>query len=226
MTTFTSGIKKYPGKNIELPIILLSACCSQRMTFLGSKFLYKTSNAPLGMRQIYMLENEFEMGDIILGIGNDSKKILKMISSVKTVENTIWEQTCELETLRLCLNIVPDAERVLIIDGDVLFHVNGFDFITYGKSSVLYFDDDNGYGININTHVSGVDKEFPNKITGVLYLEKNELDIARKYANNQSTRYDMHDLIAHLARNGKLFAHKCDFFKANSARKVEVLQTI
>lgn len=227
MTTFTMPCKMSPGKNLEVPAIFLTASPSNAMKGRGPKFLFPTKSGLLGERQLKLLQSNFPMIDPIICVGHDARDILNLQLGVKIVENGLWETTAEIEQLRLCLNIIPNAKRVLIIQGDSLFPIPR---MIINQSSLMYSSQaSKEAGLNIKENMlvtTGTD--FPNKPNGPIYLETNELQILRDYCNAARNRNaELWEFLKRLESfGGKVFCYEGNCMRATSSEDLELLETL
>jgi hypothetical protein len=232
MSTFTIPCKIYPGKNLELPCIFLAASYSNSMKNKGPKFMFRTANGFLGERMFKNLTENYEMLDPIICVGHEAREIYNLDLGVKMVENARWEDTNEIEQLRLCLNIIPKAKRVLIVQSDSLFELPK---IRINQSSLMYgVYSSKEIGLNVKENflmTTGADnerKEFDKKPAGPLYLEGNELEILRKYCNsprNQNAELwefykRVHDF------GGLIYCYEGQTRRYTTASDLEILETL
>ena len=228
MNRFVVPSRKYPGKNISLPVILVSSSPTHRMKIYQNKFLFETSIGLLGLRQLELLKIKLPLSDFVLCLGYESKKVLKLQLPIKTIENMAWEETGDIEAIRLALNIFPNEDRVLILLGDTLPNDGSFNFIRLGESSISYYNgEDEEVGINtIDDILIGTSLEFTKKFSGIAYMEGKELKNLREFCNNTKNYRAMfwEFLKASDKLKNKIKCYNDNVTIINTAKKLEELK--
>ena len=134
MSRFTQEIKK---KNVPMTIVILSAGTGSRIKSYEPRALLKLGSRTILENQIHHLKNNFDNPEIIVAVGNASSKIIKRThSSIRIIENQLYETTNSFESLRLAVNNIT-ADNVLFLHGDLVFNQRTFEGLGYDKSFVL-----------------------------------------------------------------------------------------
>jgi CTP:phosphocholine cytidylyltransferase-like protein len=210
---FTAPIKYQPGITVDLPVVVLSSTISHKMGIYGAKFEYKTKTGSLFDHQYKTVREAFPRAEIVLGTGKNSYKANKNLKNtwgkdgVKMVENSGWAETSEIEILRLALNVLPDASRILIISGDVFFDVKALNFLSSTESITTYYKDKHAdeIGLNFNEHkndkLMGISCEFEHKWSNLLYLTGKELDLLRQFCSPKNCKMEYWELLQYILNN-------------------------
>jgi hypothetical protein len=214
MSRFTTPLKKTVGVNDHLDVAILSATVNQKMNMLGAKYEQKIVDRLLFDIQLDEVSNAFEDSSVTLGVGKNFIKAHNLFRSfweeqgVRMVENAKWENASEVETLRLCLNAVPNSRNLLIISGDTIFNSTTLGFISSGKSSTIYIEDPScleQVGINVDpksgNSLAGVGFDLPKKWGHILFLTGKELEIARKFCHPKNSKMELWELLKCIIRN-------------------------
>lgn len=191
----------------------------------GPKFSFETRFGPLGQYHLDLVSQYYPAADIISVIGHD---MAKYKYCPKKIENYNWEDTSDIESVRLALNILPAAERALFILGETYFTKDDLNF-KYGQSAcVSYYDEyDEDVGFNIQDDlVVTTAFEFKNKFGGMLYLDGHEFRVMKNFASNRNSRCDLYEYFSQIERHRiKIKVNKCspDFVKVTELDELERL---
>lgn len=186
---FTLPIKKISEEN-ELTIIILGADVSPRKKSHGPKSLLS-----LGTKwnvietQIDSIKTIFPKADIILVTGFQSQTIINKSYPVRIIENPFYEETSEVEQIRLALNATLTS-KVLIINGDLAFDAPSLINIANYHTSILFNEtlsnDNDSIGLIQNNNIAeNLSYSLPVKWLYTFYVEGKELEMLRKFVKNK-----------------------------------------
>jgi hypothetical protein len=210
---FTAPIKYQPGITIDLPVVVLSSTVNHKMGIYGAKFSYQAHNEQLFDHQCRMIKHTFPRSEIVLGVGKDYHKANRNLKErwagegVKMVENQLWKDTSETETLRLAMNVLPKASRILFISGDVYFDHTALNFLSSSESTLSYYMDKNedeigvNFDINKNNKLSGTGYGFNAKWSNMLYVTGYELDILRRFCLPKNSKLELWEFLQYAMKN-------------------------
>lgn len=201
MNRFTAQIKKHPGKNICLPVIVLYGAAIHKMKNYPCKYMFDTRHGPLGDYHMAIIKDTLPMSDIVYCVGHDMNKV-KSEHEIKRIENHNWESTSDIESVRLALNIFPGIERCLIISGDTYFAAQDLNF-KFGESCCLTYQDhyDEEIGLNIQDgQVVTTAFEFKEKFSGIMYLDGAEFKAIKNYASPRNSKCELWEFFSQIER--------------------------
>ena len=224
---FTAPIKILPGTNSPLPVFILAGSVGNRMKIYDSKFLYRTSLGPLGLRQLSSIHDKYTMTDIVLLTGPSMGKIYKMDLGVKLIENKTWEETSDVECVRLGLNIIPRETRCLLISGDSFFQT--LPKIQAGKSFALTYNDqdEDTIGLNCDSRLRSTGFGFERKWGGVLYLEGKEFNLLKKFCVPKNAKCELWEFLNYAVnQGGNIDCMEHPIRVINSANKIRELKDL
>ncbi len=132
----TSSIREDNNKN-DMTIIILSAGIGGRIKSNEPRSLIKIGNKTLIEHQIDTINSSVDNQEIIGVFGYAIEKIIKKISGkLRVVENQIYDQTNNSESLRLAVNNTNKG-NVLFFHGDLYFNDKIFSNLNYKRSFIL-----------------------------------------------------------------------------------------
>jgi len=175
----------------KLSVIIPVAGMGHRMKSYGPKCLFPTSkNRTILERTIANVKKVFPYSEIIVIVGFEADKVIDTLpSSVRIVENQLYEQTNIVESLRLALNNAVH-DNVLIIHGDLIFNVYALYDITTGGSCAIVDTQDrfgkNEIGVNIfENRITNFSYGLANKWAQIIYLTGHELNSFRSLCSQR-----------------------------------------
>lgn len=191
MTRHITSTRRSNTNIDNVTVIILAANINYGMKSYGAKSLINVnSKETLIEYQIRIIRESFVNPDIIIVVGFSADRVIKKCpSNVRIVENINFENTNEIEQLRLALNC-SIYENALIIKDDVIFNVSTLKNVVNDRSFVVYDSqgqiDSNNIGINvINGFATFFTHESLNKWCHITYLINKELKIIRGICNNR-----------------------------------------
>lgn len=137
---FTTEIKRV---NEGLTVIILAAGMGRRMKQYGPKSLLKYQGKTILEWQIETINSIYKNTDIILCSGFKANRLEKVTPDyVRLVENSNYESTNTIESLRLALN-VSKPSNLLVLHGDLLFNSAAISFPSM-KESIICIEKSGG----------------------------------------------------------------------------------
>ena len=143
-------------------VILLADVPGYRMKSYGPTSLLEVKKNRLIDHQIKAVCNAFPNSEIVICTGFESEKINRYVrytydnSSIRMVENQLFNNTNSCESLRLALNNIHNDD-LFIIDGSLLFTNKALQSCKM-QESLVYIDDKCGeqfeVGVNINENAT------------------------------------------------------------------------
>jgi hypothetical protein len=213
MNRFTAPVKQVPGVTVDLSVIVLSSTINHKMGTYGAKFDHETKTEKLFDLQCRLIKEVFPKSEIILGVGKDYHKANRNLrekwfdSGIRMVENQLWQETSETETLRLAMNVCPTASRVLFVSGDVYFDKSALSFLDASQSSTTYYMDQNEDEIGLNFDLdkkfklNGVGFDFRAKWSNILYVTGHELNTLRKFCTPKNSKLEPWEFLKYSVKN-------------------------
>ena len=236
MNRFTAPVKQIPGVTVDLSVIVVSSTINHKMGIYGAKFDHNTKSEKLFDYQCRVIKKTFPKSEIILGVGKDYHKANRNLreawlkDGVRMVENQLWQETSETETLRLALNICPSASRVLVVSGDVWFDPKALNFLDSTMSSTTYYSDKNEDEIGLNFDLenkfalNGVGFDFTKKWSNLLYVTGHELEVLRNFCIPKNSKLELWEFLKHSIKKSSHILCKESpghIIRAYSAAKLE-----
>ena len=140
MSRFTKKITtEIRAKNNEkdMAVVILSAGIGNRIKSNEPRSLIKIGNKTLLEHQIDLINNNFEKHEIIGVFGYEIEKIIRKIhGKIRVVENQIYENTNNSESLRLAVNNT-NKKNIMFFHGDLYFNDAMFKSIDFKKSFLI-----------------------------------------------------------------------------------------
>lgn len=221
MNRFSTAIKHVPGVTMNLPVAVLSSTIDRKMGAYGPKFQHKIGSELLFEHQLRVIKSKFPKSDVILGIGNGNTVAERKLreewekDGVKLIENPMWKDTSEMETLRLTLNILPNLSSILVVMGDLYFDINSLNFLEFGRSSIIYNVEESGeIGLSFDpdkdNKLSGIGFDLNAKWSGIAYFTGRELELLRKFCGPRNSRMEMWEFFKYVIKYfGNVKCHPC-----------------
>ena len=165
ITTTTTRRRKRKSPTMSLSetdslitVIMICDTPGYRMRSYGPPSLISINDNKLIDYQIKAIKDNIRNPEIILCVGYDSEKVNKYIRSkyshvnIRVVENQIFNDSNTCEGMRLALNNTYN-DKVIILDGNILFKANTLAQINLKQSAVLSEEnpsDNLEIGFNLN----------------------------------------------------------------------------
>ena len=132
----TASIKADNNKN-DMTIIILSAGIGGRIKSNEPRSLIKIGTKTLIEHQIDVINNNIDNQEIIGVFGYAIEKIIKKISGkLRVVENQVYNETNNSESLRLAVNNT-NKKNILFFHGDLYFNDKVLSNLNFKKSFLL-----------------------------------------------------------------------------------------
>lgn len=139
--------------------------------------------------QIKTIRSKFNDADIILVTGFNSDSVVEYVMSkyrdVRIVENTSYKTTSSLNSLKIGLNSMLEANS-FVIHGDRLFDEQSLN-VNINKSSILshkIIKKNHNIGISFNTRqFLNIEYGLPHVWSEILYIAKQDYQLIKKQAN-------------------------------------------
>ena len=132
----TAPIKSNNNKN-DMAIIILSAGIGARIKSNEPRSLIKIGNKTLVEHQIDIINNTINNQEIIGVFGYAIEKIIKKIAGkLRVVENQVYQETNNSESLRLAVNNTS-KKNIMFLHGDLYFNDSVFSKLNYKKSFLI-----------------------------------------------------------------------------------------
>jgi hypothetical protein len=191
------------------------------MKTYGSKFDIKTKHGPLVFRQALALREKFPNSQLHLCVGanyNQANKLVKNELSdfdIKLIENHLWKDTSEIESLRQAMNTIIRPNNLLIVSGDLLFDLDALNIVSKNKSQVSFYEDEdpNEMGLNFNPNtdnkLNGLSFNFTNKWTNLIFLVGDELELAQRFLVPKNRTLELWQLLEYILKyRGSIFCRE------------------
>lgn len=175
----------------DITVIILAANIGYGMKSYGPKsLLYINDKETLLQYQINLIKTVFPKSDIILVVGFLADRIIKKCPpGVRILENQLYENTNEVEQIRLALNCCL-TENVLIIKDDIIFNPETFKDISKDQSCIIYDSkgqiDDGNVGVTVvNEYATIFSYDISTKWCHIVYLIGKDFKITKMLCNNR-----------------------------------------
>lgn len=193
------------NKSENLVVAILGATKASRMGNFGAKLnIIMPDNQTLLHHQIDFINNRWNPTEIYISVGYDADRIIsKRPPGVRMVENNKWDETGEVEELRLILNCC-NPDKLVIVCGDI--YVSGAVIPTEQESfslSLANQNDLNQIGTqNENNFINMFSFSFSSKFLGLIQLCGNELIYIRKLINRERSKFALWELFDDYVKHG------------------------
>jgi len=132
----TTRVKSKNNKD-DMAVIILSAGVGSRIKSNEPRSLIKIGNKTLIEHQIDLINNNLVNHEIIGAFGYAIEKIIKKIyGKIRVVENQVYEDTNNSESLRLAVNNTS-KNNIMFFHGDLYFNNSIFENIDFKKSFLV-----------------------------------------------------------------------------------------
>ena len=191
---FTSKIKKDgagTSPDNPLTVIIPAAGIGHRMKSYGPKCLLKANQKETILQKaISNIRREYPYSDIIVIVGFESEKVMKTLPhSVRVIENTKYEETNIVESIRIGINAAAN-KKLLIIYGDLVFNVYSIRNLTSNGSCVVvdsqsrFRDEEIGVTI-VDGDVTNFAYGLTNKWCQIAYFEDSPFDVLKDLCSDR-----------------------------------------
>ena len=226
MKRSTTTIKNSSSSEKDISVVILSAGAGLRIRSNEPRSLIKIKDKTLINHQIEAVYNSFKACEIIGVFGIHIDKIIKKVDSrIRVVENQLYEDTNNSESMRLGLNNAL-FENVIFIHGDIYFDSTLLKDANYNKSFLVLDTnndmDEKEVGATVNEkHVSILSYGLSKKWCQIFYLTGRELKILKNIFSKfktQDKKMLSFELLNKVIENGGSF----NFYEKKGSRVVEI----
>jgi hypothetical protein len=200
-----TSTKRKLNKNENLVVAILGATKAPRMGNFGAKLnIVMPDNQTLLHHQINFVQKQWSPTEIYVSVGYDADRVIaKRPPGIRFIENNKWDETGEVEELRLILNCC-NPDKLVIVCGDI--YVSGVIIPSTTDSfslSLTNQDDLNQIGTkNENEFLNMFSFAFPTKFLGLIQLCGNELIYIRKLINRERSKFALWELLDDYVKQG------------------------
>jgi len=179
----TASISAENNKN-DMTVIILSAGVGSRIKSNEPRSLIKIGSKSLIEHQIDIINSNINNQEIVGVFGYNIEKIIKKISGkLRVVENQIYHETNNSESLRLAVNNT-NKRNILFFHGDLYFNEKVFSNLNYKKSFLLVDNKDmmkpKEIGVTIqNNKATVLSYGLPTKWCQIAFVTGKELKMLR-----------------------------------------------
>lgn len=227
MARHTTRIK-YNTDNRDISIIIIGSYPTKRGKSLGPQSTFRINeDKSLLERQLELLLKKFPNADILLSVGFQSELAIKRApDNIRIIENQLYEDTNDVEDLRLAINNSTN-DRALLLYADLLFNRQTISKITEkGSGVVLSSDDENPIGCTtVENYITVLSYGLKEKWAGITFLDKKEFNIVKDLVNDKSKSkmflFEILNML--LEQGGKLYGYKNkgqQILKINNSKKL------
>lgn len=195
----------------EVCIIIYGSRFNESMKSFGPKCLYKDKfGKPMLETQIKSIRQIYPKSDIIITGGYQIEKVLKFKSdNIRVVENQFYNETNEVEDVRLALNNT-NSKHIITISSDLIFNKYAVSNLT--TNPTLVFDSkmqlrDSELGITvINKKVERIDLVLDEKKwCHISFFENRSLYLLNKLCNKTNNKLFLFEIINQIINDGCIF---------------------
>ena len=172
-------------------MIIPVAGMGHRMKSYGPKCLLQANQKETILEKtISNIKREYPLSDIIVVAGFESNKVISSLPHyVRIVENSSFEETNIVESIRLGINAAAN-KKLLIVYGDLIFNVYSIRDLTNNGTCVIidsksrFKDDEVGVTIvkdKVTTFAYGLEKKW----SQIAYFEGEDFDMLKKLCSNK-----------------------------------------
>tara|TARA_Y100000361_G_scaffold43849_1_gene37863 strand:- start:1721 stop:2425 length:705 start_codon:yes stop_codon:yes gene_type:complete len=194
MDRFTTTVKNDRSKekkDLDITVIIPVAGMGHRMKSYGPKCLLQANQKETILEKtISNIKREYPFSDIIVVAGFESNKVISSLPHyVRIVENSSFEETNIVESIRLGINAAAN-KKLLIVYGDLIFNVYSIRDLTNNGTCVIidsksrFKDDEVGVTIvkdKVTTFAYGLEKKW----SQIAYFEGEDFDMLKKLCSNK-----------------------------------------
>ena len=218
----------------DISVVILADEMGYRMKSYGPKCLIPTNSGNnILLDQVNVIKKIFHNHEIILLTGFQSDKVSKRRpSEIRIVENQLHEETNSVEGFRLCLNNCL-TDRILVLDGDLIFNEEAIFNITRLGSSVLIDSknkmDPMEVGVTIDKNfVINFAYGLDTKWCKIVFLTGKELQLAKNFCGKDRSKMYLFEMLNYIIENdGKIRwmePEKFHLFKVDSIKEYHKLK--
>lgn len=209
------------GKNENTVVVILGATKASRMGNFGAKLgIVMPDNQTLLHHEIDFVQHIWNPSEIYISIGYDADRVIsKRPSGIRFIENNRWEETGEVEELRLILNCC-NPDKLIIMCGDIYLSNYGvLPQICESYSLSMNGNDINQIGIKQeNGYLNMFSFSFNSKFLGIVQLLGNELSFFRKLISRDRNKLALWELIEIYIKQG----YKLKNIELNTKKLVKI----
>lgn len=198
-------VKVKKGNDKDLTVIILAAGIGYRMKSYGVRSLIPINESQcLLQRQIELIYSRYPKADILVVVGFEAERLMNKFPTLsKYVENEKHETTSIARSIGIGLRATL-SNRILLIQGDVLFNEHAIDTIAGRESAVVvdnysHFADDEVGVVLDNNEVHNFAYGLPVKWGQIVFLTDKELALCKNIVFNkmyhQNTCHEILNLI-------------------------------
>jgi CTP:phosphocholine cytidylyltransferase-like protein len=172
----------------NITVVILGARPINRAKSMGIHYLLPLNNHQTLLEyQLQEIRTSFPKSEVVFVGGYEIDRIIKKkFIDVRFVENLKYEDTNEIEDVRLALNCVLN-KQVLFITNDAKYSFQTFNNITNGSTTIEYSVQNpttDLIGIRSNSnYVECLSFHENSKWPGIIFLCHKELELLRQYAS-------------------------------------------
>lgn len=202
-------------------VAILGASKAPRMGNYGAKLsIGMPDNQTLLHHELNFAQRVWSPSEVYVSIGYDADRVLaKRPPGVRFIENNRWEDTGEVEELRLILNCC-NPEKLIIVLGDIyISNVGVIPNVAESYSLSLEGDDVNQIGVKDEEgHLSLFSFLFTSKFLGIVQLSGVELGLIRKLINRERSKFALWELLDCYVKQG----YKLKNIELNSRKIIKI----
>jgi choline kinase len=139
-------------------------------------------------RQVSLIDDHFKDYNLVIICGFEADKLIdESPTNAIKVENELYENTNVARSIGLGLRAIPSSDRLLLINGDLVFTNNMIGSMSYDYSCLLVSDKFMGDGevgciINKKGYLENLMYDLPVKWCQIAYFQGKELEELRNIA--------------------------------------------
>jgi len=207
-----------PVKHQEpITIIILAANIGYGMKSYGPRSLLTINDQTFLDYQTSIIKQVFPNSDIILVTGFMADRVIKKCpSTIRIVENQLFETTNEIEQLRLALNCTL-TNSVLILKDNIVFNTDTLKTLALQESCIIYDNnnqlDSSDMGVRIiDEYATFFSYDIPIKWCHIIHLKDKEFKMIKTFCNNRN--------------NSRLYLFEALNIMLNKIEKIKAIQPI
>ena len=198
-----------------LDIMIPAAGLGKRMKSHGPKSLISIKYGQRILdRQVSLIDDYFTTYNLVIVCGFEADKLIaESPTSAIKVENELYENTNVARSIGLGLRAIPSSDRLLLINGDLVFTNNMIGAMSYDCSCIFVSDKFMGDGevgciINKKGYLENLMYDLPVKWCQIAYFQGKELEELRNIAcQRKNKKLFTFEIINKIIDNGGSF--KC-----------------
>jgi len=199
-----------PEFKTDVCVIIYGSRFGDQMRSFGPKYLYKDKfGKPILETQIKSIKDVYPKAEIILVGGYEIEKTLRYkTDDIRIVENQLFNETNEVEDLRLALNNT-NKKHVITISSDLIFNKYAIQNITVNPS--LVFDTksqlvNSDLGITcVDRQVERIDLLLEKKWCHISYFESKHLNALKRMCKKANNKLFLFEIINKMINEGYIF---------------------